>query len=464
MKKPLKTRFAPSPTGLMHFGSARTALFNYLYALRHQGSFLLRIEDTDKTRSTLEFNEAILKGLAWLGIEWQEGPFYQSERQAIYEEYYERLIAEDRVYPCFCTEEQLTVARKLQIAAHQPPRYSGTCSSLSKEEVRAKQNAGIPYTLRFRVKKGVVVEFEDLIKGKQTFESDHIGDFIIRRQDKSASFMFCNAIDDAVMGVTHALRGDDHLTNTPRQLLISQALQLEAPQYGHFPTILGPDSQKLSKTNGSHSIQELQDGGYLPIALLNYLARLGHYDPDTTLLDKAQLVEHFNLKNISSSPAHYDELQLTHWQKEAMHKSAWQECWTLLAPLVGEKVPFAERQSFVETVQPNLVMPKDAVLCADYLFGETLTLGTEALTVIKEAGADFFKTALALLEDKTLDNSTFLKMLQTKTNRKGKALFFPVRAALTGELHGPELAKILSLLGDKVQTRFRKALDYAENL
>jgi len=464
MKQPIKTRFAPSPTGLMHFGSARTALFNYLYALHHQGSFLLRIEDSDKTRSTVEFNEAILKGLSWLGIEWQEGPFYQSERQAIYDEYYQRLVAEKRAYPCFCTEEELSVIRKLQIATHQPPRYTGTCRALSEEIIKAKQDAGIPYTLRFRIEKNGVIEFEDLIKGKQTFESDHIGDFIIRRQDFSASFMFCNAIDDAVMGVTHALRGDDHLTNTPRQLLILQALQLEPPQYGHFPTILGPDSQKLSKRNGSRAIQELQNEGYLPIALLNYLGRLGHHDPDTTLLNKTQLVEHFQLKNIGSSPAHYDEMQLNHWQKEAMHKSTWQDCWALIAPVVDDIVPLPQRQAFVETVQPNLVMPRDALQSAQYLFGETLKLEPEALSIIKEAGVDFFKMALSLLSS-DIPAETFLKTLQTNTNRKGKALFFPVRIALTGELHGPELAKIMAILGqDQVRARFLKALEYAANL
>jgi nondiscriminating glutamyl-tRNA synthetase len=465
MKKSLKTRFAPSPTGLMHFGSVRTALFNYLYALRHQGSFLLRIEDTDEARSTVEFNEAILSGLNWLGIKWQDGPFYQSERKVIYETYYQQLIQNNSVYRCFCTEQQLAITRKVQMAAHQPPRYPGTCDGLSEAEREAKRAAGIPYTLRFRVKKGVVIEFEDLIKGKQRFESDHIGDFIIRRQDNSASFMFCNAIDDSSMGVTHALRGDDHLTNTPRQLLILQALKLDPPQYGHFPTILGPDSQKLSKRNGSRSIRELEDAGYLPIALLNYLVRLGHHDADTALLDKTQLVEHFDLSHIGSSPAHYDEMQLNHWQKEAMHRIDWQSCWTLVEPFVGDKVPVTQRQAFIKTVQPNLVMPKDAVAYADYLFGEVLVFNDAMVAVIKEAGVDFFKTVLSCWEDETTTADTLLKTLQTKTNRKGKDLFFPVRAALTGEVHGPELAKILGLLGhEKVRLRFLKALEHAAHL
>jgi len=465
MKKPLKTRFAPSPTGFMHFGNVRTALFNYLYALHHQGNFLLRIEDTDQARSTLGFKEAILRDLAWLGMEWQEGPFCQSERQAIYETYYQRLVTENRAYPCFCTEQHLSVTRKLQMAAHQPPRYPGTCAALTEEAVKAKQAAGIPYTLRFRVGDGVAIEFDDLIKGKQKFESSHIGDFIIRRQDNSASFMFCNAIDDALMEVTHALRGDDHLANTPRQLLILSALQLVAPQYGHFPTILGPDSRPLSKRNGSRSIPELRDQGYLPIAILNYLSRLGHHDVDTALLDKATLIAHFDLAHISCSAAHFDEVQLNHWQKEAMHRSDWQSCWQLLEPLVGDKVPATQRQAFIETVQPNLVMPKDAVAYADYLFAEALVFNDEIAVVIKEAGTDFFNAALSCWEDKTTTAETLLKTLQIKTNRKGKALFFPVRAALTGEVHGPELAKILGLLGhEKVRLRFLKALEHAAHL
>ncbi len=462
MKPSLKTRFAPSPTGLMHFGNLRTALFNYLYAERFQGIFLLRIEDTDTARSEQIFSEAIKQDLSWLGLEWQEGPFFQSERQAIYQEYYEQLVQSRRVYPCFCTEEELAITRKVQMAAHQPPRYPGTCRRLSQAEIELRQSRGMPSTLRFEVSDGQTIGFEDVIKGKQQFDSSHIGDFIIRRQDGSASFMFCNAIDDALMGVTHALRGDDHLTNTPRQILILQALGLSIPHYGHFPTILGPDSRPLSKRNGSRSLQELRENGFLPLGILNYLSRLGHHDPDLSLLSLATLAEHFDLARISSSPAHYDVAQLNHWQKEAMHHCSWETCWDLLPDTVKKRVPPNPelRQKFIEAIQPNLVMPAEALPLAEAIFNEKLSFSPAISKVLEEAGVEFFNVALKYLEeDLEVTYSSLITHLQQITGLKGKALFFPLRAALMGDLHGPEIAKILDLMGqEKVKSRFREVI------
>jgi nondiscriminating glutamyl-tRNA synthetase len=463
----LKTRFAPSPTGLMHFGNLRTALFNYLFAKRSGGQFLLRIEDTDLSRSAAHYSQAILADLRWLGLEWQEGPYYQSERQAIYDEYYHRLEEAGHVYPCFCTEEQLAITRKVQLASGQPPRYPGTCRRLSTSAIKEKKSAGSPFVLRFEVADGARVEFEDLVKGPQIFETSHIGDFIICRNDGSASFMFCNAIDDALMGVTHALRGDDHLTNTPRQILILQALALTAPQYGHFPTILGPDSRPLSKRNGSRSSQELRQEGFLPSGILNYLARLGHYDPDQALLSLDTLSAHFDLKRISSSPAHYDPAQLHFWQKEAMHSCHWQVCWQQVEPYVGGSIPVEHREDFVKTIQPNVVMPKDALPWAQAIFAERLEYSEDVRLVMQQAGIAFFQAALEFLstKPKPLVCADLQSFLQQKTGYKGKALFFPLRAALTAELHGPELAKILTLMGfERAQARFAQALQYVENL
>jgi glutamyl-tRNA synthetase len=461
----IKTRFAPSPTGLMHFGNVRTALFNYLYAKHLGGIFLLRIEDTDIARSELQFRDALLNDLEWLGILWQEGPYYQSERQTIYNDFYQHLETSNRAYPCFCSEEQLALTRKVQLASGQPPRYPGTCRQLSAAEIERRKAAGIPFTLRFEVANGQKVQFEDLIKGPHQFETDHIGDFIIRRQDGSASFMFCNAIDDALMEVTHALRGDDHLTNTPRQLLILQALGLKAPQYGHFPTILGPDSRPLSKRNGSRSIKELRESGFLPIGINNYLARLGHYDPDQNLLDLETLSQHFDLKHISHAPAHYDAMQLNHWQKESMHRCTAEECWQRIAEYVEDWVPADKKQLFVETVQPNLVMPVDSLQWAMAIFEEDLVYNDEVGLIIREAGAEFFGMALELLNDPSIHFSNIVQGLQQKTGRKGKAVFFPLRAALTAVLHGPELAKIMELMGlEKVKARLTRSATYAKNL
>lgn len=465
----VKTRFAPSPTGLMHFGNLRTALFNYLYAKRFCGIFLLRIEDTDAVRSKTQYRDDILADLHWLGIEWQEGPYHQSERQAIYHDCYEKLERMGLAYPCFCTEEQLATTRKIQLSSGKPPRYPGTCRHLPAEDILKRKTANVPFTLRFTVPHAKTVTFKDLIKGVQTFNTSHIGDFIIRRNDGSASFMFCNAIDDALMGVTHALRGDDHLTNTPRQVLILQALGLSEPLYGHFPTILGPDSRRLSKRNGSRSIQALRAEGFLPLAILNYLARLGHTlaakTSDLNLLDLEALSEHFNLEHISHAPAHYDSAQLHYWQKSAMRMMSRSECWQQLLPVVGSWVPQSQIDDFIEAVQPNLVMPADALPFAQAIYENALTLGEEALKVIQGAGPEFFEIALNLLQDPDIPLSEWLRHLQEKTGRKGKAFFFPLRAALTADLHGPELVKVLSLMGiEKAKTRLGLARQYAKNL
>lgn len=449
----LKTRFAPSPTGLMHFGNLRTALFNALLALHNKGNFLLRIEDTDKDRSETVYREAIQEDLNWLGLTWQEGPYFQSERKAIYDEKYAILEEKGLVYPCFCSEEQLELTRKIQMASNQPPRYPGTCRHLSATEIQAKKGAGELFTLRFKVPKGEIIEFWDQVKGQQRFEADHIGDFIIRRADGSASFMFCNAVDDSLMGVSHALRGDDHLTNSPRQILILKALGLPLPNYGHFPTILGPDSRPLSKRNGSRSIQELKEEGYLPQAILNYLARLGHHIPGTEqrLLDLESLAAEFKLENISKSPAHYDVHQLDFWQKEAMMRASLAQCRDLFMPYIQKIVPPEKIDDFVQAIQANILKPMEAEFWAEAIFSDAEDMGyaAEILLVLKEAGQDFFLLASELLKDENINYKGLMEELKAKTGKSGKAIFFPLRASLTTVLHGPELARILDLIGRK---------------
>lgn len=463
---PVKTRFAPSPTGAMHVGNFRVALFNYLFARRFQGTFLLRVEDTDIERSEIQFRDAILTDLTWAGLQWQEGPFYQSERQAIYNEQYAILEKHNLVYPCFCSEAQLALTRKVQLASNQAPRYPGTCRALTTAEIQAKEAQGMKPSLRFRVPQNQILEFQDLIKGKQRFETNHIGDFIIRRADKTAPFLFCNAVDDALMGVTHALRGDDHLANTPRQRLILEALKLTPPSYGHFPTILGPDGKPLSKRNGSRSIRELREEGFFPESLINYLARLGHYDPTLKmiLLDVGDLSTHFDLANISHSPAHYDSHQLMDWQKEAMHTCSKQQCWESIAAFVDKWVSEDQRAAFVEAVQPNLALPKNAEFWAEAIFAHSLEYN-DVQIVLQSVKPEFFIQAAESLKNPDIDYATLVKTLSDNTGLKGKAIFQPLRAALTGQLHGPELARVLSLMGpEKAQHRFLEAARYVTNL
>ena len=280
--------------------------------------------------------------------------------------------------------------------------------------------------------------------------------------------MFCNAIDDSLMGITHALRGDDHLTNTPRQILILNSLGLPAPLYGHFPTILGPDSRPLSKRNGSRSIQELREEGYLPITILNYLSRLGHHIPsELSILDIEKLGENFILNNISLSPAHYDSHQLDHWQKEAMHRCPMIMMIQLLKPYIEHSVPPQKIESFVQTIQQNIVMPKEAEFWAEAIFSDAgdVAYAPEIKQAFVEAGPEFFMSAFELLKEGELEFKVFLDKLQQKTGKKGKAIFFPLRAALTGVLHGPELARVLELIGlEKTRHRLLRAAHHASHL
>ena len=260
------TRFAPSPTGALHLGNARTALFNYLLARRAGGRFILRIEDTDLERSTDAYLTALVDDLRWLGIDWQEGPgiggpaapYRQSERSTLYADFQERLIVTGAAYPCYCTPSELELSRKAMLAAGKPPRYAGTCRELTAAQRRDRAARGLAATLRFRVHHGAEVAFDDFVHGPQRFATDEIGDFIVRRADGSAAFFFCNAVDDALMGITHVLRGADHLTNTPRQILVLGALGLQAPAYGHVSLIVGEDGAPLSKRHGAASLADLR--------------------------------------------------------------------------------------------------------------------------------------------------------------------------------------------------------------
>jgi glutamyl-tRNA synthetase len=467
-----KTRFAPSPTGFMHFGNARTALFNVLYAANLKGLCLLRIEDTDKARSEDQYTQAIIQDLSWLGLPWtggeNGGPVHQSKRDAIYEEYYNNLIEKERAYSCFCTEQELAISRKLQLTRGQPPRYAGTCRHLSDEQREDKIKKGLKPALRFLVESGKTIQFEDVIRGTQTFLSDDIGDFIIRRGDGSAAFFFCNAIDDALMGVTHALRGEDHLSNTPRQIMILETVGLQAPQYGHFPTILGQDGAPLSKRNGSRSMKLLREEGYHPKGVLNYMARLGHYYADNNLMDIAELGANFGLSHINHAPAHFDAVQLNFWQKEAMYKSALPEFVDFIRGYADfDKMNLPKRwqnkadfSRFAEIIQPNVTMPIDAVNWARWLLSDSVDLSEEVQAIIDNAGQDLISAVVTALQDNPgIDYAAWIKDIQTKTGFKGKALYLPIRAVMMRQLSGPELEKVFALLGPMcIAKRFQEFL------
>jgi glutamyl-tRNA synthetase len=463
---PAKTRFAPSPTGLIHLGNARTALFSKLHGAR----FLLRIEDSDRERSREEFVAALMEDLRWLGLEWDEGPadavpepeYHQSRREAVYSEYYRRLEEAGRAYPCFCTAAELEISRKVQLASGRPPRYSGPCARLSAADAARLRQEGRAATLRFRVPADESVQFVDAVRGAQSFATNDIGDFIIRRADGSAAFFFCNAIDDALMGVNWVLRGEDHLSNTPRQLLILKALGLPVPEYGHLALIHGDDGAPLSKRNGSRSIRELREEGYLPLAVINLLARLGHHYEEDGLLDLTGLSQSFRLERLGKAPARFDPVQLNHWQEATVHATPDDVLWDWLHEDTRILVPLEKRHAFLDIVRSNCRFPRDGHRWAAILFNDDLERDAEITAIADAAGEDFFRAAFDAAETAHLEPAAFLERIKSATGAKGKALFQPLRAALTGCLDGPEIGKICALM-EPHRLRMRLAEFMAES-
>jgi nondiscriminating glutamyl-tRNA synthetase len=451
------TRFAPSPSGALHLGNARTALFNDLLARKHAGRFVLRIEDTDALRTQEDMVAALCTDLAWLGLNWDEGPdrpgaygpYRQSQRTALYQQYFERLERERLAYPCFCSNLELDLARRAQLAAGRPPRYAGTCRELSDSERAARVAQGRKSSLRFRVPSGQRIEFEDLVHGAQSFLSDDIGDFIIRRDDGSAAFFFSNALDDALMRVTHVLRGEDHLSNTPRQRLLLAALGLPAPQYGHVSLLVGDDGAPLSKRHGATGVRDLREAGYASAAVCNQLFRLGHSTPLNQMLTLAQMAAAFDLTHLQRAPAHFDLAQLRHWQSVWVHGLSGEQARAWLDPILPPELTVSQADAFIAAVLPNIVLAEDARLWQQIIFGEALAFEEPALRTAREAGPDFFAAAANAVSERP-----DLAALRSATGRKGAAFFMPLRAALTGRLHGPELAPLLAAMpSDRVRAR-----------
>lgn len=441
-ESPPVTRFAPSPTGLLHLGNVRAALFNALLARRDGGRFLLRIEDTDAIRSSAEYTQALKADLAWLGLHWDGEAIVQSARAALYEAYLATLAQRSQVYPCFCGPRELELSRAAQLAAGKPPRYSGKCRRLSPDEAKARIAAGEPATLRFAVpEEEGEIAFDDLVHGTKSFRFSEIGDFVVRRADGSAAFFFSNAIDDSLSGVTHVLRGDDHLSNTPRQLLILDALGLRAPRYGHIALLTGADGAPLSKRNGSLSVRELREQGYLPAAVLNLLFRLGHSTDRNGLLGLEEMAAAFDIGHLQRSPAHFDPAQLRAWQKEAAHRLSPAEGVRWLHDHLPSGLDADAREAFVAAVLPNIVLPAEVAPWVEVAFGSPPEPDAEAAAAIASAGRGLFAAAATAAEGN--DFAAIVAAARAATGLTGPALFKPLRAALTGRLAGPELGPLL---------------------
>jgi len=455
------TRFAPSPTGELHLGNVRTALFNWLLARRDGGRFVLRIEDTDAERSRDAFSAALLEDLRWLGLDWDEGPgvggpsapYEQSGRTALYAEGFARLEAGALVYRCYCSTTELEVSRRAQIAAGQAPRYAGTCRALTPAQCAAHEAAGRRPTLRFRVPADRSIAFDDLVHGPQVFRSDDIGDFIVRRADVSAAFFFSNALDDGAMGITHVLRGEDHLSNTPRQLLLLEALGLPAPRYGHLALLVSADGAPLSKRHGADPVRALRECGYLPQAIVNLLFRLGHSSAEHGLLDLGSLARAFDTTHLGRAPARLDPEQLAARQKEAVQRLAPAAAVDWLRAVLPAGLDAAVAAEFVAAVRANVVLPADAVHWVQVVFDEPGAPDAAALAALHEAGAPFFAAAVEASGQHGRDWPALVAAVRAATGRKGPALFRPLRCALTGSDHGPELAPLLRLMPEGTARR-----------
>jgi glutamyl-tRNA synthetase len=475
----VRVRFAPAPTGLLHIGNARTALFNHIFAKHHHGVFILRIEDTDIERSTETSIDHILEDLKWLGIRWEEGPdqrgpegpYRQSQRLSLYRGYADQLLKEGRAYKCFCSPERLESLRKEQLSKGRMPRYDGRCRSLSEREISQMESEGQPPVLRFHVKRGSIA-FEDLVHGRMTFDAEGIGDFIVVRSDGMAAYNFACVIDDHLMHVSHVIRGDDHLSNTPRQILLYQALSWEPPAFAHHPLILGSDRSPLSKRHGATAVSQYREEGFLPEALLNYLVLLGWTSPSgEEVLPLEKIVEEFSLSAISrSAPVH--SLKKLEWLNSIYIRGKDEASLTklLLPYLETAGVPVnTVDQNYLKQVsgilKENLVVLSQVEGYLGIFFDDKFLLEDGAKTILADSrNRETLRQILQVVESSseiTIDTwPSVHTQLENNTGRKGKDLFAPFRAAVTGKTKGPELAKTLPLLGkERIVRRLRMALE-----
>ena len=460
-----RIRFAPSPTGHLHVGNARTALFNWLLARRHSGPFILRIEDTDTERSTRASEDRIKADLRWLGLDWDEGPdvggphgpYRQSERGTRYRAAADALRAAGSAYYCFCTTEVLEAERASALAAGQPPRYSGRCRSLDPGEASARVAQGVPAAVRFAVPAGDDVTFRDLVRGDVTFRRDVIGDPVMLRSDGTPAYNFAVVVDDAEMEITHVVRGEDHISNTPRQILMYEALGRIPPAFAHLSLVLGPDHAPLSKRHGATSVAEFRDRGYLPEALVNYLALLG-WSPgeNEEIVSIDEMVRRFDLSRVAHSAAVFDVDKLAWINRQYMK--------ALPAPRVArEALPYFERAGlltgsdraapFVESLLPMVVGSVDRLedipARLDGLFRWDAETAARLIAAEPDA-ASAIRVVQALageLEGRTLPDRDAFRAAADRVRRatgvKGRELFHPIRVALTAAAAGPELDLIV---------------------
>lgn len=458
----IRVRFAPSPTGFLHVGGARTALFNWLFARRNGGKYILRIEDTDLMRSTVESREGIISSLKWLGLDWDEGPdiggpygpYTQSQRRDIYKRYILILEKQGKAYKCFCTDAELKEQRQKQIEQKKPPRYSGKCRHLTKQELAHNSDAKIPFVYRLKVDEKDILVL-DILKGDILFKAGYIYDFILLKSDGTPTYNFGVVIDDALMKINYIIRGDDHLSNTPRQILLYEALGFELPHFAHIPMIHGADNARLSKRHGATSLEFFRQKGYLPQSMINFLALLGWAPKDETeILDVAELLNRFRLKEVNKSAAIFDYKKLA-WLNGIYIRNLPQISYiSTITPFLASKylsVPKEKLNDALGAVQDNLSVLSDVNERLSIFFDESFTVQEDAKDFIiahksdAEQIADEFYAISNNFRDEN-EYRSFVKCLSKKLKISGKSLFMPLRVMLTGKMHGPPLYTILKII------------------
>jgi len=481
----VRVRYAPSPTGNLHIGNARTALFNYLFAKHYGGDFILRIEDTDFKRNKEEGERSQLKYMDWLGLDYDEGigkekefgPYRQSERIEIYQKYAEQLLAEDKAYKCYMTAEELEAEREEQVADGLPPRYSGKHAHLTKEEQDQFEKEGRKPSIRIRVPQDRTYSFNDMVKGELSFEGKDFGDFVIVKNDGVATYNFAVAIDDHLMEISHVLRGDDHVSNTPKQLVVYEALGFKPPIFGHMTLIVNENKKKLSKRDETiiQFIEQYDDLGYLPEALFNFITLLG-WSPEgeQEIFTREEFVKIFDEKRLSKSPAFFDNNKLTWINNQYIKAQPLERIVNLALPFfVKEGVATQEEvdnnrawfEKLISLYQPQMSYGAEIVELTKQFFIEEIKFDEEELEILKQdttvAVFEDFLEKLEVAGDFTSESiKTLIKTIQKDTGVKGKNLFMPIRIASTGSMHGPELNTSLELLGrDRVVARVKAALE-----
>lgn len=483
VQQPIRARFAPSPTGPFHIGGARSALFNWLLVRKLGGSFVLRVEDTDLERSTRESEENIKEALRWLGLFWDEGidiggpygPYRQTERLEIYQQYTNQLLESGQAYYCFCTEQELEAERQALMAKEAMPIYSGKCRNLSKQEQAKFIAEGRKPTVRFHVPENQQILFKDLVRGMMSFDSNGVGDFVIVKSDGIPVYNFAVALDDSLMKITHVIRAEEHLSNTPRQILIYEALGLPVPIFGHISLILGKDRTKMSKRHGATSVQQYKDLGYLPEAIDNFLALLGWAPSgEEEIFTLDELVQQFSMEHVAKSPAVFDIDKLNwinaHYIRQATPERVLELAWPHLikAGYVDENTNLAEKAWLVKVTAVLQEYISYGAELADHIglfFEDEFDLeNEEAKTVLLHNSIPqvmhLFEEKLSALD--VLDETTVKQVLKAITKEVklgGKYVYMPIRVALTGRMHGPELISVIPLLGvERTLSRIRRTL------